>query len=91
MSKYYPKFYNKCMCLFRDRETIFIKYDNIYSVGKPVKNNGLWTVNITCVTKCSESLGHVFHFAKIEEAEKGYNNIVEKCLKYHTKRKKNDE
>ena len=79
-------FYDKCLCLSLDQGTVFIKYDNIYSIGRPIKKDGKWSVEIRYATTCSDTIGYFFPFGNIEEAEVRYKELVEKCTEYHTKK-----
>ena len=74
-----------CICIKEKGECEFIKYDNIYTVRRPVLNSNSWIVTIIYVTPYQKDIGFDFVSSTKKAAEENYVSLVNQLIKYHTK------
>ena len=79
------KFLETCIVLIDEGEFLFIKYDNIYSIGKPVKKKEGWIVEMTYYVKCDNVSGYEFIYDTLKEAQTRQQYLFNKCIEYHTR------
>ena len=73
-----------CICFKLETGTSFIKYDNIYSIQRPIFKNNSWFIDIVYDRTKISNRG-ILATTK-EQANKTYVYLTEKLINYHKKK-----
>lgn len=79
------KLLDTCIYVKYKDETIFIKYDNIFKIQFPKLSEEKWIISVFYTAITQEKIGYGFSSNTKEEAEKEYDLLVNRVIKYHTK------